>query len=342
MKKKTQFLQVKTSFIILLIVNIGLCTSCNNDCRDVPSISDIDINIEYTALEKKIKNVEAVENLATLLIKYRTMSDYFLHAQNYPTDTVLARRLFKLIKNPYMDTLFLESTEKFSNMSKFIDEFKDGYKRLKYYYPDIKIPKLQTIVTGFYNDLYISDSLIIIGLDYFIGKNGTYRPYGIPSYILNRYEKENLLPILFTFISKDFNNSDLKNNTLLADMINLGKSYYFVSQLLPCTRDDLIIGFMPDEMKLVKENQEVIWANLIENEMLYKTEDFLKKKFIGERPNIPEINKKCPGRVGVWLGWEIVKAYMKANPYVSITELMANNDAHLLFQQAKYRPKNVK
>ena len=35
-------------------------------------------------------------------------------------------------------------------------------------------------------------------------------------------------------------------------------------------------------MKLVGENQEIIWANLIENELLYERNDYMKNKFIGE------------------------------------------------------------
>ena len=93
-------------------------------------------------------------------------------------------------------------------------------------------------------------------------------------------------------------------------------------------------------MKLVNENQEIIWANLIENELLYERNDYMKNKFIGERPNVSEISENCPGRVGAWLGWEIVKKYMDKNSDVTISELMAETDAHKIFQMAKYRPKN--
>ncbi len=331
----------KTLHIFFIICTVLLINSCTDNCEDTSQVSDVEVAIEYDALEKGLRNVSNVEELTDLLRDNRAMSDYFLHSQQYPSDEVLARRMYKQIKNPYMDTLFTEVSEKFDDMPSLVSNMAQGFKRLKYHYPNSITPRLQTIVTGFYNDLYITDSLIIVGLDYFVGKDGSYKPNDIPSYILNRYEKENLLPVIFTFLSNDYNKGDLKHNTLLADMINLGKSYYFVSQMLPCVEESLIIGFSTEEMKLVIENQEIIWANIIENEMLYETENFLKSKFVGERPNIPEIHEKCPGRVGAWVGWEIVKSYMDKNSSVSLTQLMENDDAHALFQAARYRPQNI-
>ena len=338
----TDFYLKKTLLPIMIIGMVILFTSCNEDCNDNSNISDQKVVIKYTPLENQLRSTESVDDLTTLLSSNRAMSDYFLHAEQYPSDTILASRMYRQVKDLYMDTLFTQTEKKFNDMPKLVSQMEKAYQRIKYYYPNAKIPRLQTMVTGFYNDLYISDSLIIIGLDYFVGKDGSYKPNDIPNYILKRYEKENLLPIVFTFISNNYNKGDFKHNSLLADMINLGKSYYFVSQILPCTDESLIIGYDKEEWKLVIENQEVIWANLIENEMLYETEDFMKNKFIGERPNIPEINEKCPGRIGAWVGWEIVKAYMENNPSVSLQELMDNRDAHTIFQQAKYRPKNVK
>ena len=66
----------------------------------------------------------------------------------------------------------------------------------------------------------------------------------------------------------------------------------------------------------------------------------MKNKFIGESPNVYEISEKCPGRIGAWLGWEIVKKYMDKNPEVSIVDLMNDTDAHRIFQMSGYKPRN--
>ena len=56
-----------------------------------------------------------------------------------------------------------------------------------------------------------------------------------------------------------------------------------------------------------------------------------------ERPNIPEIGEKCPGRIGSWVGLDIIRAYMENNPEISLQELMANPDAKDILNKSKYK-----
>ncbi|SMD35153.1 hypothetical protein SAMN04488029_2369 [Reichenbachiella faecimaris] len=331
-------------FILIISVSaLGILTlaSCESDtCGHVEQYKGITVNIEVERLEDKLVSLKDVDQVLLFFRENRVMADFFLDASQYPNDTILARRLFKLLRQPSIDTLITDSKSYFSDFSKNIDELTSAYQFIKYHYPEARIPKIQTIITGFYNDMYISDSLIVLGLDYFAGENGRYFPNDIPRYIVKRYMKESLSPILLSFVSNEFNLADQSHGTLLADMVNLGKSYYFVEQALPCKADSLIIGYSTEELQAVISNQEIIWANIIENEMLYETSHFLKNKFIGERPNIAEISENCPGRVGAWIGWQIVRKYMEENPEVSFTDLMAERNAHKIFQQSNYKPKN--
>jgi uncharacterized protein YjaZ len=49
-----------------------------------------------------------------------------------------------------------------------------------------------------------------------------------------------------------------------------------------------------------------------------------------------EIDNDSPGMVGRFIGWQIVRAYMKANKS-SLQELVAL-DAETLFNKSKYKP----
>jgi hypothetical protein len=44
-----------------------------------------------------------------------------------------------------------------------------------------------------------------------------------------------------------------------------------------------------------------------------------------------------PGRIGVWMGWQIVNSYMKHND-VSLQELL-KIDEDIIFTKSKYKPK---
>ena len=185
--------------------------------------------------------------------------------------------------------------------------------------------------------MYISDSLLIIGLDYFIGKDATFRPVDLPEYILKRYQKEYLVPSIVLLMSNHFNQTNHRNNTMMAEMIHYGKAYYFTKQVMPCTPDSLIIGYSAKEMADINENEDIIWANFLHNEVLYETSHEIKNKFLGERPTVYEIGNECPGRIGMWIGWNIVSEYMENND-VTLTELMKETDVQKIFNQSKYRP----
>ena len=60
---------------------------------------------------------------------------------------------------------------------------------------------------------------------------------------------------------------------------------------------------------------------------------------MGERPNVPEIDKTCPGRVGQWVGLQIIRKYVAEHPDVSLSRIMAEKNAQRLLNDSHYRPK---
>lgn len=335
-------LKISNILILIPVLSIILLSGCEKDrCDQVSNYESQNVQISVERLEDQLSGFESTEDVLQFLKDNRIMANFFLDANQYPNDTIIAKRMFRLFQQPSIDSLIQESAAYFEPFDLVVEELQQGYNFIKFNYPEAKTPRIQTMVSGLYNDMYVSDSLIVVGLDYFMGMNGSIHSNDVPVYIVKRYMKESMSPIILSFVSNGFNKIDKSHNTLLADMVNIGKSFYFVSEALPCKPDSLIIGYSSEEMRLVRENQEVIWANIIQNELLYETNHFIKNKFVGESPNVVEISEKCPGRIGAWIGWEIVRAYMKKNPDVTFTELMNETDTHKIFQLSGFKPKNV-
>jgi uncharacterized protein YjaZ len=59
---------------------------------------------------------------------------------------------------------------------------------------------------------------------------------------------------------------------------------------------------------------------------------------MGESPFIQGFPEGSPSRIGHWLGWQIVKAYMLNNPKIPIKELMRNNNMQQILDASKYKP----
>ncbi len=170
---------------------------------------------------------------------------------------------------------------------------------MRYYYPDFRIPKVQTVVTGFAggSDLMVTDSLVIVGLDFFLGDGAKYRPHDMYQYMLRRYNKHFIVPsvILLTGIDSRFNKINPGDKTALADMVAYGKAYYFTKQMLPCTPDSVLIGYTKNEMKGSREYENLIWSRFVEDQVIYSTSHLIKQKYIAERPKTVEVGEECPG-----------------------------------------------
>jgi hypothetical protein len=126
---------------------------------------------------------------------------------------------------------------------------------------------------------------------------------------------------------------------MLGEMVQLGKALYFTERVLPCTPDSVLIGYTAKELSNLQYNEGKVWAHFIEKNLIYNTSPFTIQKYVSERPNVPEIDKTAPGRIGAWVGWQIVRKYMDTHPEVTLAQLMANKDPQAILNESRYRPK---
>ena len=305
-----------------------------------PDISNINVDLDFITLENEFLDIKTEEELKDFFENHPLIATHFLKPQEYPDEATFFKTLLMKLKNPHIDSLQMEVNRVFGDGSKLREEFIQAFRHLKYYYPDVTIPKVKTIATGFDQDMYVSDSLIIVGLDYYLGEGAKFRPLNLYQYMLQRYSPEYIVPsaMLIYGISPRFNETNIEDKTILAEMVTYGKAFYFAKHMMPCTPDSVLIWYTAEEIEGVKENEEIIWAHFVENEIIFDKSHELKRKYIEERPKTYEIGNAAPGRIGTWVGWEIVRAYMARNEEVSLQELMSKSDAHELFRESKYKP----
>ena len=109
---------------------------------------------------------------------------------------------------------------------------------------------------------------------------------------------------------------------------------------LPSTADDKKIGYAEDKFEWAVANESQLWKYFIENKLLFSTEPKLQDRFITNAPFSKfyiDIDKESPGRIGVWLGWQIVRSYMNNNN-VTLQQLLQTSSEEI-FKKSKYKPK---
>lgn len=326
------------NILTFLLFSLAFIACKDDKCIKAPDVSSIEISINIERLDKKLYKIPTKNDLSKLLAQNTMFAEEFLNLSQYPIPEILIDRYFNLLNSKDIDSLFIEVENTFGDLEDIRLQFEEAFSYLKYYYPETKIPKIKTVVTGITNDLYLSDSLIIIGLDYYLGLEGKYHPMDIPVYILKRYQKEYLVPQIMLMLSNDYNKTNYSDKSTLADMVYYGKAFYMAQNLMPCTSDTLFTGYSAFETIDIVEHEPVIWASLLENEVLYENNPVIKDKFLSERPKTIEIGENCPGRIGRWVGWRIVQKYAARHSELTLPELMEIDDAHKIFIESKYKP----
>lgn len=334
--------RIKSGFVIILIsIFTFSCSDKEEICSNAPDVSDIEVNISTKDYTEELIEINYKEEALAFIENKPFLSKYFFDAANFPGDSALAKRMLTILTNStYKDTVYQQVVETFGDFSDIKNDFTKAFQYYKHYYPEVNDPEIEIMLSGLQKDLYVSDSLISFAADYFLGPDAAFVPAGVPDYILRRYQKEYIVPMSMLLITQSKNRTNFDDKTLLADMVFFGKSYYLAKQTVPCTPDSLLIGYTEQEIEDINKNEHIIWANFLENDLLYETSHFIKNKFTGERPKTFEISNNCPGRIGIWVGWQIVKSYMKNNPEVSIQELMEQTDAQNIFKLSGYKPRS--
>ena len=317
------------SFLILGMTFLAIFACSSTDNRE-KEIAQLPVNVEFDRFDRKFFNATKEEFLGL-------KNDYpYLFPAQYPDSIWLKRQ-----RDSLQVLLQGEIAKVFPNLDPFEEQIRPLFQHIKYYFPRANDPKIVLLTNNvdYQNKTVYTDSLVLISLDTFLGaKNALYE--GIPRYIVRDMD----IAYLGAHLADEFALTvvpEPQDRTLLAQMVHYGKRYYIKDILLPKTSDEIKISYTQDELNWVKENEQYIWQYFIENELLYSTQSSYVQRFITPAPFSKfylEIDNESPGKVGQWLGWQIVRAYAQKYPEKSIQEILAT-PAKQLFTAANYKPR---
>lgn len=337
--------------IYLFFLICPLLQACNN--KKTPDISHIKLNISIERFDQEMAGLQASElnvKAPGLRKKYTWFYDDYMEKMlgaGTARDTFYYENLRSVLQNKDYKELKATVEQTFPNLKKQEEELSLAFRYIKYYYPDQKFPRLISFISGFAVQTPIGNDYIGIGLDMFLGKNGSkFYPairQSVPAYISRRFTPENIAPrVVEAFIREEMFPEQDADKTLLAKMIYNGKILYFMDSVLPESGDTLKIGYTNDQIEWCKINEAGIWAYFMENELLFNSDYLEIQKFLAEAPFTPGIgeNSSSAPKLGVWTGWQIVRKYMEKNPEISLQQLMIEGDAQKILNGSKYKPRD--
>jgi gliding motility-associated lipoprotein GldB len=308
-----------------------LCLFFSCSDKNLNQIDVSAVNIDFAVKRYDVDFYTSTpENLPKLKQKYP-----YLFPQEF-TDSLV----FSKINNNEEQELFTETQKIYKDFSSEENEFTSLFKHVKYYNSDFKEPTIVTMLSNIDYDSRViyADSLMLISLDVYLGENHPF--YGdYPKYIKENNTKNHIVVDVANAIIDKQVKPSIKRD-FVAKMIYEGKKMYLLDMYLPSISDREKIGYSQDKMNWATLNEEQIWMYFIDNELLFSTDTKLNQRFLENAPFSKfymEQDNLSPGRIGVWMGWQIVRAYMKHND-VSLQELLKIDESDL-FNKSKYKPK---
>ena len=319
---------MKNILFFLLIVTTAI--SCKKD-------SDLENNISKINLDVKIERFDTLfSNVTEKSLPNLKQAYPFMFSEKYKDSFWLAK-----ISDTLEVELFKEVEQTFKNFNETELEIESLFNHIKYYFPEFNPPRVITTTSDvdYRNRVIVTDTIAIIALDNYLGSNHKFYQ-GIPVYLREDLKKEQIVVDLATEYAKKYSYQQ-QSNTFLNEMIYFGKQLYFKDLMIPFKTEAQRIAYTEDQLKWANSNESYIWRYFIERELLFSTDSKLPGRFITPAPfskfYLEGIDAESPGRLGQYMGWQIVRAYMENNK-VSLKEMLVTNSEDI-FNNSKFKPR---
>ena len=304
-------------------------------CKDNKNITNETDNITVETINDfEIERFDRIfftskpQDLQNLKVKY----PFFFPPGN--ADTVWTNKM----NNKLLKELYNEVEIKYQNDNNLKDDLSKMFALINKNFK-LNTPRVITLISEVDTDAkaIYTDSLIIISLDCYLGSKHKYY-VDFPEYQRQNFEQHQILPDLITnFIERRAPYP--QDKSLLSQMIYYGKELYAKDVLLPFVEEHHKIGYTAQQLQWCKENEYQMWSFFIDENLLFDTNPKQVQRFITPAPFSKfylDIDNQSPGRVGQWIGWQIVKSYMK-NHNISLSELLSL-DEKKIFENSNYKP----
>ena len=335
------------NFIVYLFAALAVfLSSCSDNRLDI-DVSNVTIpEVKINRLEQDIFKIDTADiktSTEKLKIKYgRFYSSFITRIINNGGlhDSSYLLRMKQFVCDRDMREAYSDCQKNYPNTDILNKQFTDVFKHFKYYFPDKKLPKTITMISGFNYSVVYLDSTLALGLEMYLGSsNKFYQMLALPHYKTMFMNKENIAPDASrAWMMMEFP-YQMNKSDFLSEITYIGKIMYLVDALLPNVQDSLKIQYSQQQMDYCSQNEFNIWSYFAAQKLLFSTNQAEIMKFTSEGPFTSAFSKESPPRIGFWIGWQIIRQYMKNNPEISIEQLMKEGDAQKILNKSKYKPK---
>jgi len=344
----------KIIVFVLVLITVG-CRPDSELLEPAPDVSDITVDYKTARIEQPLTSAIDANAMDSTLAKLQEAYPdfyelYFTHVlpiKGYGTEA-FAPNLSALLSDEGMVKLMSETASTFADYQTSVDApLREMFSYLKYYFPEYATPNVYTFVSEFGHQVFIFPDKdkdgVGIGLDMFLGADYPYTQMAkenpaFSQYLSRTFSKEYIPRKVAQVIVEDLIGSP-KGNKLIDHMVHNGKRLYIMRKLLPELPSYMLHEYTEEQMAWVQDSELGMWAFFFDENLFYESDMMKINKYINPSPKSPGMPDDAPGRTANYMGMQIIKAYMKKNPNLSLQDLIAQKDAQLIMDESRYKPK---
>ena len=240
-------------------------------------------------------------------------------------------------KDPILLSVYQDINNNWNAFSSQIKALNQGLNKMERKL-GIHSPLLVTYLSGFNESFITLPGLLGLGLDKYLGSEcAYYQELRIPEYIRARMNPANLASdALKAWLMSELE-APLPGSTFLDHLVYHGKIQYLLNQFLPGVPEHLHFHFTQAQLKWCLEHEREMWKFLAENRYLFSTDRMTIRKFHEDAPFTKDYGNDSPGKAGCWIGYRVVRAYLKAtrqDPGILFTGISSQT----ILAESRYRP----
>ena len=211
-------------------------------------------------------------------------------------------------------------------------EFNGVVQRWNHFFPAKPVPEIIYYCSAWNRSIATTDSIIGIALDCYLGRGHDITQKLSPDFF-PAYKKENMDErYLIADAVKGFAAWNARNiyqpKDLLSELVFYGKIMYLAEALAPELPDSILMSWSPEQMEWAIAGEENVWKTLANEKTMYHSKPFEINKWFADGPftSAAGIPQQSAPQLGVWMGWNIIRSYMKKHPETSIDAMLIESD----------------
>jgi len=340
-------LKTKRNISTLCLLTLFIC-NCKNDRLDV-RVDEEAYKPTIVRLDERIWNMHEADFFKfTDSLKKADPNFFYGWASqvimsqfpDMPQSLVLDSLKHFYFQNYPLRNLMKDAHEKFKDLKQLDKVGAAVYSRFKYYFPQGQLPALITVVNGMRAYGGVFEKAICFSLDHFLGADHPlYKALpDLPKYLYQKYTPEyfgkRIADGLFEFTFGGVGQSPV----FMQQMILSGMQQYYIDAMLPNEHDSIRREYTAVQLKWLQQNEKQVWEHFASQKLFYSNDKEKTERYFADGPFTQGLPNESAPRLGIWVGYKIVKKYMDTHESVTLEMLLKEKDYNKIFTESGYKP----